>query len=204
MLRLTAWRRWAAAAVLPRRFLPTAWDFGGAWGAAADFLPADAALEDGFPPAMTQRPLAATESGVNTHPSVLKRYGIRQTNRERSAQQVFSGNISGNMLAAPGPVATAMDACLDAEKHLVLGAQLACGHLLQRGQFLACVRLHHRVTQIMNLLNLAPDIQEAILFIPRTQSGRDPISERQVRSTVATPDWRKQRRMWSGLGRASC
>jgi len=102
MLRPTAWRRWAAAAVLPRRFLPTAWDFGGAWGAAADFLPADSALEDGFPPAMTQRPVAARESGVKTHPSILTRYDIRQTNRERSAQQVFSVDIfSGDRRAAP-------------------------------------------------------------------------------------------------------
>ena len=53
-----------------------------------------------------------------------------------------------------------------------------------------------RVTQIMNLLHLAPDIQEAILFLPRTERGRDPIRERMVRRIVAEPDWRKQRRMW--------
>ena len=50
-----------------------------------------------------------------------------------------------------------------------------------------------RATQIMNLLNLAPDIQEAILFLPRIASGRDPISERQVRPIVAETDWHKQR-----------
>jgi len=32
-----------------------------------------------------------------------------------------------------------------------------------------------RVTQIMNLLHLVPDIQEAILFLPRVVRGRDPI-----------------------------
>jgi hypothetical protein len=53
-----------------------------------------------------------------------------------------------------------------------------------------------RVTQIMNFLELGPDIQEAILFLPSTASGRDPISERQVRPTVAEPDWRRQQRMW--------
>jgi len=31
-----------------------------------------------------------------------------------------------------------------------------------------------RITQIMKLLNLAPDIQEEILFLPRTVKGRDP------------------------------
>jgi len=32
-----------------------------------------------------------------------------------------------------------------------------------------------RITQIMNLLHLAPDIQERILFLPRIQKGRDRI-----------------------------
>jgi len=54
-----------------------------------------------------------------------------------------------------------------------------------------------RVTQIMNLLNLAPDTQEAILFLPRTPSDRDPVSERQVRPVAAQPDWRKQQRLWN-------
>lgn len=53
-----------------------------------------------------------------------------------------------------------------------------------------------RVTQIMNLLQLAPDIQEEILFLPRTERGRDPIRERMVRPIAAVLDWRKQRRMW--------
>src|SRR2546421_5818915 len=34
-----------------------------------------------------------------------------------------------------------------------------------------------RVTQIMNLLQLAPDIQEAILFLPGVEEGRDPLKE---------------------------
>jgi len=56
-----------------------------------------------------------------------------------------------------------------------------------------------RVTQIMNLLYLAPDIQEAILHLPRVTSGKDPISERDVRPIAAEPDWRKQRRLWATL-----
>ena len=54
-----------------------------------------------------------------------------------------------------------------------------------------------RLTQIMNLLNLAPDIQEEILSLPAVEAGQDPVHERQVRTIVATLDWRKQRRMWS-------
>lgn len=56
-----------------------------------------------------------------------------------------------------------------------------------------------RVTQIMNLLNLAPDIQEDILFLPPVEHGRDPIKEWQIRPITLVPDWRKQRRMWRTL-----
>ncbi|MBN1553550.1 MAG: hypothetical protein JXA11_02310 [Phycisphaerae bacterium] len=56
-----------------------------------------------------------------------------------------------------------------------------------------------RMTQIMNLLLLAPDIQEEILFLPRTTSGRDPIREHHIRLITTVLDWRKQRRLWKQL-----
>ncbi len=51
----------------------------------------------------------------------------------------------------------------------------------------------------MNLLQLAPDIQEAILFLPRTIKGRDSIREIMVRPIAAQADWRNQRRLWKCL-----
>ena len=54
-----------------------------------------------------------------------------------------------------------------------------------------------RVTQIMNLLNLAPDIQEAILFLPPVECGRDPFTERDLRPIAAASDWREQRALWA-------
>ena len=56
-----------------------------------------------------------------------------------------------------------------------------------------------RVTQIMNLLQLAPDIQEALLFLPRTVKGRDPIRERHIRPIATELDWRRQRECWGSL-----
>ena len=53
-----------------------------------------------------------------------------------------------------------------------------------------------RMTQIMNLLNLAPDIQEAILFLPRVERGKDAITERELRAVVAEASWERQREMW--------
>jgi len=58
-----------------------------------------------------------------------------------------------------------------------------------------------RMTQIMSLLNLAPDIQEWILFLPRVELGRDVVKETDIRPIAATLDWRKQRRMWAALQR---
>ncbi len=53
-----------------------------------------------------------------------------------------------------------------------------------------------RVTQITNLLLLAPRIQEAVLDLPLVTNGRDPVTERQVRPITAEPDWNKQLTMW--------
>jgi hypothetical protein len=56
-----------------------------------------------------------------------------------------------------------------------------------------------RVSQIMNLMNLAPDIQEAILFLPRTASGRDPLHLRHLQPIASAPIWSCQRAMWIKL-----
>lgn len=56
-----------------------------------------------------------------------------------------------------------------------------------------------RVTQIMNLLNLAPDIQEEILFLRLPVTGGDALYERDLRPIAAEYDWNKQRRLWRAL-----
>ncbi len=56
-----------------------------------------------------------------------------------------------------------------------------------------------RVTQIMNLLHLAPDIQESILHLPPITSGKDPITETHLRPIVAERGWLGQRRLWQAL-----
>jgi hypothetical protein len=82
--------------------------------------------------------------------------------------------------------------------------------LVRRGEvadYAELSRLTHvsraRVTQIMNLLHLAPDIQEEILALPRSKGGHDPIRERMVRPIAAVPAWRKQRVMWTATRSAS-
>jgi hypothetical protein len=60
-----------------------------------------------------------------------------------------------------------------------------------------------RMTQIMNLLNLAPDIQEEILFLPKTTTGRDPVSERGIRRLTAIVRWDRQRKAWREICKKS-
>ena len=48
----------------------------------------------------------------------------------------------------------------------------------------------------MNLLRLAPDIQEAILTLPRVAEGRDPITERDLHPITDEVDWDRQLALW--------
>jgi len=74
------------------------------------------------------------------------------------------------------------------------------GHVKDYAQL---ARLGHvsraRITQIMNLRLLAPDIQEAVLFLPRISKGPAPVTERHLRPIAAEPDWYNQREMWQNL-----
>jgi hypothetical protein len=75
--------------------------------------------------------------------------------------------------------------------------------LIQEGtvaDYAEAARLGHitraRMTQVMNLLGLAPDIQEELLHLPLTLAGRDPIGERELRSIASIISWARQRQMW--------
>ncbi|WP_372718051.1 hypothetical protein [Novipirellula sp.] len=49
-----------------------------------------------------------------------------------------------------------------------------------------------RLTQIMNLLHLAPGIQDKVLFHQKILRGRAEITERTLRRIAAQTDWSKQ------------
>ncbi len=55
-----------------------------------------------------------------------------------------------------------------------------------------------RITQIIHLNLLAPDIQEAILQ-SSFRRGRESITERDLRPLVREPDWNCQRAQWKEL-----
>ena len=80
--------------------------------------------------------------------------------------------------------------------------------------YAALARLGHvsraRISQILSLLRLAADIQEALLFLSAVERGRDPIHLRQLQPLAALLDWHEQRRLWqalverSGIGPSAC
>lgn len=60
---------------------------------------------------------------------------------------------------------------------------------------LGCVS-RERISQIMVLTWLAPDIQEAILRLPHTPRGRFPIDEGMLRGIARVPLFEVQRERW--------
>lgn len=74
------------------------------------------------------------------------------------------------------------------------------GHVRDMAQL---ARLGHvsraRLTQIMNLRLLAPDIQEALLHLPRVLEGRSPIKYGDIVPIIQCPLWRNQRTLWQEL-----
>jgi len=82
--------------------------------------------------------------------------------------------------------------------------------LLARGEvtdMADLARLGHvsraRITQIMNLRLLAPEIQEDLLFLPQTDTARDPLKYADLCSLTVEPNWTEQRRMWRVLTHTS-
>ena len=88
----------------------------------------------------------------------------------------------------------------------LMALALRLDELVRTGQvanYSALASLGHvtraRISQILNLIHLAPDLQEALLFLPPTQRGRDPIILADLMPIAAACDWRRQRRLWRRL-----
>lgn len=63
---------------------------------------------------------------------------------------------------------------------------------------LGCVS-RERISQLMVLTWLAPDIQDAILRLPQVPGGRYPVSEGALRKMARLPSWEDQRAQWCSL-----
>ena len=125
--------------------------------------------------------------------TITKRVHFRAANR-------------GRKVMAEGPEVAVPDLGRVPRVSRLMALAIHMNDLVRQGEvadYAELARLAHvsraRVTQIMNLLHLAPDIQEAVLYLPRSKEGRDPIREKVIRPIAAVPDWRKQRVMWGKI-----
>ena len=88
----------------------------------------------------------------------------------------------------------------------VMALAIQCDQLIRDGVIKNQSELAHyaqvttaRMTHIMWLTNLAPEIQEAILFLPRVESGPDTVKEIEVRRIARVMDWEAQWGRWHDL-----
>ena len=56
-----------------------------------------------------------------------------------------------------------------------------------------------RLSQILQLNHLAPEIQEQLLFLPPTRQGFDRLLEKHVRSLALVVDWHKQKQLFRAV-----
>jgi len=111
-----------------------------------------------------------------------------------SRRSVKSASRFSQPLEAPIPrISRLMALTILLDEKLREHADLSHGDLAQLG----CVA-PSRISQIMNLLYLAPDIQEQLLFLPASD-GRDLICEKHIRSLAIEYDWELQRQAFARL-----
>ena len=122
---------------------------------------------------------------------------VQMRQRERGGRHLEAG-------AAPPPLELPSGRVPRVARLMALAIKLE-GLVRQRvvPDYAALARLGHvsraRITQIMNLLLLAPDVEEELLFLPETPRGRDPIHLRQLQPIALLPDWTEQRPRWRRL-----
>ncbi len=66
---------------------------------------------------------------------------------------------------------------------------------------LGCIS-RERISQIMMLTWLAPDIQQEVLSLPQTPGGRFPVSETALRTIARVASWAEQRTRWERLAQS--
>src|SRR5512140_464112 len=108
----------------------------------------------------------------------------------RGHRKTFSMSPPSSPVARPARVAATLTLAHRIRKGIVAGEI--------RNQADAARRLgltRARLSQILDLTNLAPDLQEKILFLEAT-GGREPLRERSMRGVLRSVSWGDQRVIW--------
>jgi hypothetical protein len=120
---------------------------------------------------------------------------VNFSDRGRGSRKKPSPNQGGTLEAGRVPCISRLMALA-----IRFGELIGSGHVTTYAELagLGCVT-RARMTQIMSLLCLAPDIQEEILFMRRPVQGRDPVQLQHVLPIAGVLDWRRQRNRWKSL-----
>jgi hypothetical protein len=85
----------------------------------------------------------------------------------------------------------------------LMALAIRCDELLRKGKVRDLEHLatignvsQPRISQILSLTMLAPDIQETLLFLPRLTEGKPEIHEKRLRPIAAMLCWEEQRVVW--------
>lgn len=130
---------------------------------------------------------------MNTAPTVRRTFHV--ANADRGARQIRPG------VAPPRPtrgrlprLTRIMALAIHFDRALSSGRFATQSDLARAGRVTRA-----RLTQILNLTTLAPDIQEHLLFLAPYTSGRAPLTERDLRPIAGEPNWQKQRELFADL-----
>jgi hypothetical protein len=91
----------------------------------------------------------------------------------------------------------------------LMALAIRCEQLLRSGAVPDATALAHlahvsqpRITHILNLTLLAPDIQEDLLNLPQHDTGKAAVNEKQVRKMTGMINWQSQRVAWASFKKA--
>jgi hypothetical protein len=141
-----------------------------------------------MPREITTPPVAATEWGGGVHVTVT----LARPARRRKADKPQETDRRSAPISSPRipRITRLMALAIKFQGMLDCGAVHDYADLARLGYVTRA-----RITQIMNLLNLAPDIQDEILGL-RAAADQKIVAERHVRSVVKFVLWERQRQAW--------
>lgn len=130
--------------------------------------------------------------------SITVEYSCHIRNTQHGRQHLVAGEAPEPPVPVePGRIpriAKLMALAIRFEEKLQQGHVRDMAHLARLGHVSRA-----RLTQIMNLRLLAPDIQEALLHLPRVLEGRPPVKYRDLNPILQDPVWRSQREKWESI-----
>ena len=129
-----------------------------------------------------------------------RRVSIRLKDGTRSEYTLAEPNrpgVSGRRIEPTGRVprlSRLMALAIKMEGLLRNGSVSSYGEITKLGQISSS-----RLSQILRLADLAPVIQEEILFLPKIRVGADPVTETAIREVSRLVDWDVQLKQFRAL-----